>query len=112
MRLTAMDEHDTSSNCTDINGAVERSLRRAAAIVLLSDGISDCPGAKRVVPVPKDTWLLFVRLRPRRQTGPSQAAFDWQRLFPGSTAVLASEATESFWHGVAELRRTGAVSAR
>ena len=93
--------------CTALPQAIQRALVRSQHVLVVSDGVSTCTPPPSVTIVPADAHLLFL-LVPATDAG----AFDranillgrlntLERLFPGARALLAPEATPSFWRQLA-----------
>jgi hypothetical protein len=100
-RLKGLGLDDVPSPCTAVATAVLRSLRRTATMILISDGVSDCPGEKASVSVPAGALVLVVQLPQSQKRSAKRLSrvvpANVEALLPGALSVFAPEATASFW---------------
>jgi hypothetical protein len=102
-RLRALGALDQRGPCTALPQVIKRALTRSHHVLVLSDGVPTCTPAPTVVPVPVDGHLIFLLVPSGHLGGGARANLlidrlnSLERLFPGARALLAPEATPSFW---------------
>jgi hypothetical protein len=102
-RLRALGALDSRGPCTALPQAIQRALVRSQHVLVVSDGVATCTPPSTLTRVPADGHLLFLLVPPGDVGTFDRAnllldrlnALD--RLFPGARALLAPEATPSFW---------------
>lgn len=94
---------DPRGPCTALPQVIKRALTRSQHVVVVSDGVPSCTPPATTVAVPGDGHLIFLLVPSGNLGGVARANLltnrlnDLERLFPGARALLAPEATLSFW---------------
>jgi hypothetical protein len=105
-RLRATGDLQPRGPCTALPQAVQRALKRSQHVIAITDGIPTCTPPATATRIPADGNLLFLVVPPGMVQGADGANLLLDRLsalehsFQGSRAVLAPEATPTFWHGI------------
>jgi hypothetical protein len=101
--LRAMGKSEPRGPCTALPQAVQRALQRSQHVITLTDGVPTCTPPATIAPVPADGHLLFLLVPPGGPGAADRANLLLDRLtaleraFQGSRALLAPEATPTFW---------------
>ena len=91
--------------CTALLQAVQRALMRSQHVIPITDGAPTCTTPKNTTPIPPNGSLMFLMV-PSGDQNADRANLLLERLdalersFQGARAVLAPEATASFWRGI------------
>jgi hypothetical protein len=102
-RLRAAGELSPRGPCTALAQVVQRALQRSQHVIAITDGIPTCTPPATATRIPADGTLLFLLVPPSAAHGADRANLLLDRLgalersFQGARAVLAPEATPSFW---------------
>ena len=103
-KLRAVSALVPRSPCTAWQQAVERALRRSQHVITITDGAQTCAAPKAAASVPSNGTLLFLVVPSGGQNADRanlllERLGSLERSFQGARAVLAPEATASFWQG-------------
>lgn len=102
-KLRALGKLEPRGPCTALAQAVQRALVRSQHVIIITDGVPTCAPPAKVTPVPPDGHLLFLLVPPGDAGAADRANLLLDRLsglersFQGSRALLAPEATPTFW---------------
>lgn len=105
-RLRAVGDLQPRGPCTALAQAVQRALQRSQQVIAITDGIPTCTPPAIATHIPSDGNLLFLLIPPGSVQGADRANLLLDRLgalersFQGARAVLAPEATPTFWQGM------------
>lgn len=101
--LRALGKSEPRGPCTALPQAVQRALQRSQHVITITDGVPTCTPPATIAPVPTDGHLLFLLVPPGGAGDRDRANLLLDRLsalehaFKGSRALLAPEATLTFW---------------
>jgi len=105
-RVRAAGDLQPRGPCTALPQAVQRALQRSQHVIAITDGIPTCTPPASATNVPADGTLLFLLVPPGNIQGADGSNLLLDRLgslersFKGAHAVLAPEATPTFWQGI------------
>lgn len=105
-RLRAIGDLQPRGPCTALAQAVQRALLRSQSVIAITDGIPTCTPPATATHIPPDGNLLFLLIPPSNVQDADRANLLLDRIaalersFQGALAILAPEATPTFWQGV------------
>jgi hypothetical protein len=96
----------TRGQCTAIYSLMSWAVRRNHVVVILSDGLETCEGARPTLHLPSGTRLFLILLPSRtsmHKAGGSalQIGAAWQAIVPGLRVLMPSEVTPDLWSDLA-----------